>query len=230
MFLFFYQGDVRLPWKVHCDIDSLRIHLKPHWCRQECVSLLTLSSRLFSVLCKIVDFFLIWALIVVCNRAGGCGAVLILHNSVPLIPGSAVMGVQCEKAGAEHRALGDSSVGHWSRGGVIANLNCLGSACEEVQYPVAECGTETQSVNFLYQLHGWNYTEAWAEVNKQIWLWPFLRSMVCEDQVEGSGYDILCGSVGSECILVRVQGPDGWRCYLWHAGEPTSLSLLTYQL
>ncbi len=28
---------------------------------------------------------------------------------------------------------------------MTANLNCLGSVCEEVHYPVAECGTEAQS-------------------------------------------------------------------------------------
>ena len=44
------------------------------------------------------------------------------------------------RRGAEHAALGASC-----RGGATANPNSLGSACEEVQYPVAECCTQAQS-------------------------------------------------------------------------------------
>ena len=46
--------------------------------------------------------------------------------------GSAVMGVNWEQEGAKHTALGGSNVEHWSKEGVIANLNCLGSAYVEV--------------------------------------------------------------------------------------------------
>ncbi len=34
---------------------------------------------------------------------------------------------------------------------MITNLNCLGSVCEEVQYPVAECVNEAQSAKFNKQ-------------------------------------------------------------------------------
>lgn len=66
--------------------------------------------------------------------------------------GHAVMGVQGEREGAEHTALSVSVVEKISRGGETANPNCLGSVCEEVRYPVAECGTEAQSVQFFQQV------------------------------------------------------------------------------
>ena len=37
---------------------------------------------------------------------------------------------------------------------VTASPYSLGSACEEVQYPVAECCTQAQSDKFSNQLHG----------------------------------------------------------------------------
>ncbi len=37
---------------------------------------------------------------------------------------------------------------------MTTNLNCLGSVCEEVQYPVAECGIEAQGAKFANQFHG----------------------------------------------------------------------------
>ncbi len=67
--------------------------------------------------------------------------------------GITVMGVQSEQEGAEHTALGASSVEQESGGGVTTNLNSLGSVCEEVQYPVAACGTQAQSAKFASQFH-----------------------------------------------------------------------------
>ena len=55
------------------------------------------------------------------------------------------MTVQCEQEGGEHIALGDSCIEQLSRGGVTANLNCLGSVFEVFQYPFAECVTQVQS-------------------------------------------------------------------------------------
>ncbi len=37
---------------------------------------------------------------------------------------------------------------------MTARPNCLGSFCEETQYPVAECGAQTQSAKFANQFHG----------------------------------------------------------------------------
>ena len=37
---------------------------------------------------------------------------------------------------------------------VHASLNCLGSSCEEVQYQVAECGSQDHSGMSSSQLHG----------------------------------------------------------------------------
>ena len=53
------------------------------------------------------------------------------------------MDVHCEQEGAEHTALG-GSCSEESRRGMTANQNCLGSACEEVQYLVSECGIQAQ--------------------------------------------------------------------------------------
>ncbi len=64
------------------------------------------------------------------------------------------MGAQSEQEGAEHTALGGSGVEHQSGGGVTSNLDYLGSVCEEVQYPVAECCTQAQSAVFSKQFHG----------------------------------------------------------------------------
>lgn len=70
------------------------------------------------------------------NREGGAAVepvvVLILHSRFLLTSGSAVVGVQCEKEGAEHTARGSSSVEHQHRAGVSANLNSVWSAYEEV--------------------------------------------------------------------------------------------------
>ncbi len=54
---------------------------------------------------------------------------------------SPVVSVVYEKEGTEHTALGCSDVQHYSGGGVTAHLKCLGYFFEQVQYPVAECGT-----------------------------------------------------------------------------------------
>ncbi len=69
------------------------------------------------------------------------------------------MGVGCEQEGVEHMVLVRSGVPHRSGGGVAANPNCLGSVCKEVQYPVAECGTQAQSAQFVNQFHGGDYIE-----------------------------------------------------------------------
>ncbi len=61
------------------------------------------------------------------------------------LSGIAVGGVQREQEGAEHTALGVSGVQQGSGGRVTSNPNFLGSVCEEIQYPVAECGTQAQS-------------------------------------------------------------------------------------
>lgn len=37
---------------------------------------------------------------------------------------------------------------------MAANLNCLRSACEEAQYPIAEWVTEAQIAKFANQFHG----------------------------------------------------------------------------
>lgn len=50
--------------------------------------------------------------------------------------------------GAEHAALGGSAVQHQRGGGATVTQSYLGSVCEEVQYPFAECGTQAQSVVF----------------------------------------------------------------------------------
>ncbi len=54
---------------------------------------------------------------------------------------------------AEHIALGSTGVEHYSGGAVTPNPNCLASVCEEVQYPVAEGGTQAQSAKFVNQFH-----------------------------------------------------------------------------
>ncbi len=46
-------------------------------------------------------------------------------------------------------SLEGSGVEHQSGGGVTASPNCLGSVCEEVQYQVAECGTQAQSAKLV---------------------------------------------------------------------------------
>ncbi len=48
------------------------------------------------------------------------GVACILHDRVLRLSGSAVMGEQCEQEGAQHAALGSSSVEHEPRGGVTA--------------------------------------------------------------------------------------------------------------
>ena len=55
-------------------------------------------------LCKNLDLQLIRPLIIVHNVADDGGTVLVLHNRVLLMSGSAVIG-QCEQEGAEHTAL-----------------------------------------------------------------------------------------------------------------------------
>ncbi len=72
-----------------------------------------------------------------------------LHNRVLAMSMIAVVGVQREQEGAEHTALGGTGVHHESGGGVTANLNCLRSVCEEVHDPLAECGTQAQSAEFV---------------------------------------------------------------------------------
>lgn len=57
--------------------------------------------------------------------------------------------MQCEQGGAEQTALGHFDGQRWSGGGVTASVNGWGSVCEEVKYPVAECGgdcTECRAV------------------------------------------------------------------------------------
>lgn len=97
----------------------------------------------------------------------------------------AVVGVQLEQEGAEHTALE----------GVTANPNCLWSVCE-VQYPAAaECGTQAQT-----QFHWGGCVEYWDEIDSQHSDVGVIISR-CVDWVKASGYDILCGSVDSECKL-----------------------------
>lgn len=50
--------------------------------------------------------------IIVCNVASNGGVVYILFNRLLLMSGNAVMGVQCEPEGAEHKAMGGSSAEH----------------------------------------------------------------------------------------------------------------------
>lgn len=60
-----------------------------------------------------------------------------------------------------------------------------------------------QQVN---ELHGWDCIDCWAEIQKwHYYIIAILILHVCEHWVEGSRYDNLCGSVGSESLLVRVQ-------------------------
>lgn len=81
----------------------------------------------------------------------------------------------------------------------------IGSVCEEVWYPIAEHGTQVQNVKFSNQLHGWDYTECWPEINKRHYDVAF-HINVCEG--------ILFGSVGSECILMHIQaGRVLWYCW-----------------
>ncbi len=119
--------------------------------------------------------------------------------------GIAVVGVQREQEGAEHTALGGSCVEHYSGGGVTTSLNYLRSVCEEVQYQVAECGTQAQSAKFANQFDGGDCADCWAEINKQHSDVGVVIFKVCADWVDGSGDGILCGSAGSEYKLVRVQ-------------------------
>ncbi len=57
---------------------------------------------------------------------------------------------------------------------MITNLNCLWSVCE-IQYPVAECGTQAQSVKFANQFHGG------SEINKQHSDVDVVIFKMCED-------------------------------------------------
>ncbi len=61
---------------------------------------------------------------------------------------------------------------------------------------------------FASQFHGGDCVERWTEINKQHSDVGVVIFKVCEDWVEGSGDDILCGLVCSECKLLRVQA--GW--------------------
>lgn len=62
---------------------------------------------------------------------------------------------RCEQQGVEHTALRGSAVQHLNRGGVAANLNCLGFC------------TQAQSIQMAGWLHGWSYSQCCAEINTQ---------------------------------------------------------------
>lgn len=62
--------------------------------------------------CKIVDFLPILTPIVVFNAANDGGDIHILNNKVLFMSGRTVVGVQCEKEGAEPTALVGSGVEH----------------------------------------------------------------------------------------------------------------------
>ena len=102
------------------------------------------------------------------------------------MPGTAVMGVQ-----QEWKGLSTQHSEHLSKG-MNANPNYLGSFC----------------LTFYNQFHGWDCNKCWTEINKQHSDKGVVISKVGENWVEGSGYGIPCGFVGSESKLVRVQA--GW--------------------
>ena len=69
------------------------------------------------------------------------------------------MDVQREQEEAGHTAQGGSGFKPQSGGVKTTDLNFLGSICEEVQYPAAECGSQAQSVQLANQLHGGDCVE-----------------------------------------------------------------------
>ncbi len=72
---------------------------------------------------------------------------------------------------------------------MTANPNCLRSVCEEVKYPVAQCGTQAQS-GFM--------PEIVLNAELKTAFFGYFQG------VEGSEDGIFCGSVGSECKLIQL--------------------------
>ncbi len=73
------------------------------------------------------------------------------------------MGVQSEQVGTEHTTLGDSSVMHWSKEGLITNLECLETVCKEIQHSVAEYISQAQGARFSKELYGGGCIEVWNQ-------------------------------------------------------------------
>lgn len=63
-------------------------------------------------------------------------------------------GCMREQEGAELTTLGGSGVEHYSGGCVNINLDFLGFVHEKVQNPVAQCGTQVQSVRSFSEFDG----------------------------------------------------------------------------
>ena len=109
--------------------------------------------------------------------------------------------VQCEQEWAEHTALGASSAEH--------NSDCqseLSGVCLWGR-TIFSCRVLNSSPDcwVFKSASRWDCAERWSEVSKQYPDVAVLILQVCEDIVKGSRYNMLCGSVGSDSILVRVQ-------------------------
>ena len=88
--------------------------------------------------------------------------------------------------------------------GVTANPNSLVSACEEVQYLIAGWQSLLKPRVFC----GRDFFDCWAKASKQYDV-AVIILQVCGDWVTDRK-EILCGSVGSESILVGVQAGSFW--------------------
>ena len=94
------------------------------------------------------------------------------------------MGEQGVQEGAEHAPLWGPRVEDQRNGEVVSYLHHLGSACQEVQYPIAQDLVETQGIKLNDDLEGYYGVECLVVINSCRQLTAFLhRYSSCPDGI-----------------------------------------------